>query len=227
MIRLHIFTEGQSEEKFIKTVLDPYLFSLNNNIFTDAWCLTTKFDKKIGKKFKGGLPDYQKIHTEISNTFKQLKTPEHRFTTFFDLYALPDSFPKYQEVKNETDTYRKVEVLETAMSSDLNDQRFIPYIQMHEFEMLILCEPSKLNLAYLEHENLIKKLEKEISRYNPEEINEGVATAPSKRIMKYIKEYDKIFATENVLPNIELDLIKSRCPHFNDWIKKLEELANQ
>lgn len=79
MICLHILVEGRSEEIFVKKVLSPYLYAIKENIFTDAWCVTTKNDKKIGKKYKGGLSNYQKIHNEINTMLKQFPSAEHRF----------------------------------------------------------------------------------------------------------------------------------------------------
>ena len=59
----------------------------------------------------------------------------------FDLYALPADFPGYAEARREVDPYGKVRILEDALGNDIADRRFIPYIQLHEFEALILADP--------------------------------------------------------------------------------------
>ena len=76
----------------------------------------------------------------------------------FDLYALPNDFPKFEEAKKCADVYRKVEVLEEAFKEDIGDYRFLPYIQLHEFEALILSKPEELLYEYFEYEDEVKKL---------------------------------------------------------------------
>lgn len=222
MMLLHIIVEGRSEESFVKKILCPHLIRFD--VFTDVWCIRTKNDKKIGRKFKGGMPSYAKFRVEITNLTKQYAGREHSFTTFFDLYALPNTYPGRKETRHQSDPYIKAKTIEDSISADINDRRIIPYIQLHEFETLILCEPQILDWAYIEHEAKIKQLKKTIKGINPEEINDGAATAPSKRIIGHIKEYSKGFASDLIVPKIDLNLVRSRCPHFNEWLTKLEGL---
>ncbi len=63
----------------------------------------------------------------------------HVFTTMFDLYALPDDFPGYEAAKAIGEPYARVAALETAFAEAINDSRFIPYIQLHEFEALLFA----------------------------------------------------------------------------------------
>jgi hypothetical protein len=53
---------------------------------------------------------------------------------------LPADFPAYDQALSAIDPYMRVEVLESAMAADISDSRFIPYIQLHEFEALVLAE---------------------------------------------------------------------------------------
>ena len=140
MIRLHIIAEGQTEEEFVKTILAEHL--ANFNVITDVHCVTTKRTKT--QVHRGGLVSYEKAQKDISLWLKQEKGKDVRFTTMFDLYALPNDFPQFDEAKRISDPYQKVEKLETALADNINDYRFIPYIQLHEFEALILTDPSKL-----------------------------------------------------------------------------------
>ncbi|HNX02318.1 MAG TPA: DUF4276 family protein [Candidatus Cloacimonas sp.] len=222
-MNLHLFVEGQSEEVFVNQVIAPYL--LNFNIFTDCRCVQTSFDIKTGRKYKGGLGSYIKFKREICVALNQFTSSKERFSTFIDLYGLPSSFPAYNIAKQATTGIQQVKILEEAISKDLNDNRVIPYIQLYEFETIILCEPQKLSLAYINNSSKIQKLIKSIAGMEPEEINNGAATAPSKRIKRFIPEYNKVFATSQVTPNIELSLIRKRCPHFNEWLTKLEAIG--
>ena len=91
MIRLHVTAEGQTEQAFVKTVLAPHL--TNYGVYADARCVLTSKDNRAGKEFRGGLISYQKAKNDIQTWLKEDKSPECRFTTMFDLYALPDDFP--------------------------------------------------------------------------------------------------------------------------------------
>ena len=146
---------------------------------------------------------------------------ECRYTTMFDFYALPSDFPGAGEAAKIADPYKKVSILEAAMTSDISDRRFIPYIQLHEFEALILCDPAKLSCEYLERDSEIAGLVSFAAGRNPELIDDGLETAPSKRIMSAIPEYDKATAGVAIAEKIGLEVLMSRCAHFGEWMERL------
>jgi hypothetical protein len=223
MIRLHITAEGQTEQAFAKTVLAPHLASFD--VFVDARRVLTSKDKRAAKECRGGLLSYDKAKRDMQNWLKEDNHPECRFTTMFDLYALPNDFPGHSEVQRESDKYRRVEQLESAMAQDINDSRMIPYIQLHEFEALILADPQQLDWEYLEHDRPITNLKTMVAGHNPELINDGATTAPSKRILAEIPEYDKVTAGVSVAAKIGLLTLREKCRHFNDWLTGLEQLT--
>ena len=139
MIRLHVTAEGQTEQEFVKTVLTPHL--ANCEVYADARCVLTSKDKRSCKEYRGGLIGYQKAKNDILAWMKEDKNAECRFTTMFDLYALPDDFPGYDEAGKQANPYRQVQLLEDALAEDIGDLRFVPYIQLHEFETLVLADP--------------------------------------------------------------------------------------
>ena len=61
----------------------------------------------------------------------------------------------------------------------------------------------------------------------PEEINEGAATAPSKRIIRHLPvyEWNKVRVGAPAAAAIGLPILRQKCPHFGQWISKLERLA--
>lgn len=152
------------------------------------------------------------------------KDPSFRVSTMIDLYALPSNFPRYEEAKEVQNIYKKVEFLEAALFDDINDSRFIPYIQVHEFEALIFADPSKLEIDYLGHEEGIKDLVALSKKHKPEEINDNPETAPSKRIKQAVPTYDKCFSAASTTKEIGLDVMRSKCKHFDEWLTKLESL---
>lgn len=222
MIRLHITAEGQTEQKFVNNVLTPHLATFD--VFVSVRCVLTSKDKRAAKEYRGGLVNYEKAKNDIQAWLKEDKHEDCRFTTMFDLYALPNNFPGYDEGQEKTDKYERVKILEKHLEQDISDHRFFPYIQLHEFEALILSDPQSLDIEYLEHEVSIQQLIAMVGEQNPELINDGRETAPSKRILKEIPEYDKATAGPAVAKRIGLPKLREKCHHFNEWLTRLENL---
>jgi hypothetical protein len=163
----------------------------------------------------------------LERLFKQDPAPESRFTTFFDLYALPPEFPGFDAARSLGDPYQKVASIERAFAKAMSDSRFISYLSLHEFEALIFADPSRLDLEYLEHEKAIASLQALAAKLEPECINETPHNAPSKRIIAAIPEYAGSKATVGpaTASAIGLAKLRSRCPHFGAWLDALEALA--
>jgi len=149
----------------------------------------------------------------------------------FDLYKLPTSFPKFEQANKLSDPYFKVKFLEDSFASDIDDNRFIPYIQLHEFESLIFTDLIELYKDFPENDQYKKDIDRLLvecnNRYSsPELINEGISTAPSKRLEKVIPKYKKLKTSLalQVVEKIGLAKIREKCPHFNQWITQLENL---
>ena len=225
MIRLHVTAEGQTEQAFVKQVLTPSLGPFG--VYADARCVLTSKDKRAAKECRGGLIRYEKAKKDIQAWLKEDAHRECRFTTMFDLYALPEDFPAFAEAKRQKDPYERIRRLEQAMGEDIGDPRFVPYIQLYEFEALILADPQQLDWEYLEHDQPIQNLISMVGDQNPELINDGPQTAPSKRILQEIPEYDKVSAGVSVAEKIGLATLRGKCRHFNDWLTGLEQLDGE
>lgn len=222
--RLHLIVEGQTEMQFVNQTLVPYLSM--HEVDADARCV---FTSKDGARWhRGGLLDYQKAKTDITLWIKQEgHLQDVYFSTMFDLYALPKNFPGYDEAKRCTDHYQKVGLLEDKLKEDIGRHRFIPYIQLYEFETLILADPQQLDCMFLESGTGIRNLIEITDGKNPEEINDDPETAPSKRIIREIPGYDhmKTIAGPTVAGKIGLENLRRRCRHFDAWLSKLEQLS--
>jgi hypothetical protein len=55
----------------------------------------------------------------------------------------------------------------------------------------------------------------------PEDIDDGQATAPSKRIVDLLPDYTKTVAGILIVKRIGLTVLRDECPHFNEWIEKI------
>lgn len=228
MKRLHITAEGQTEEFFVKKTLTDFLGVYD--VSTDVRCVLTSKDKhRRDIKYRGGMISYVKAKNDIIQWLKEEKNNDDVcFTTMFDLYALPDDFPGFSEAKIQTDPYDKVNILEQAFADDINDHRFIPYIQLHEFEALLFSYPQKFEIEYIDEQKAIDELIRIAEeKGNPELINDGTETAPSKRIIKVFPDYadNKPTIGSMVAQEIGIDCLMKSCKHFADWVGKLKRLS--
>ncbi|MGS2737745.1 DUF4276 family protein [Sinomicrobium pectinilyticum] len=224
---LNIIVEGSTEEAFVNDVLVKHFASLN--IFVSVRKITTGWSKHSNKRHKGGLSRYNWLKNDVVRWIQSDRNkPNTWYTTFIDLYAFPkDSQSPYTEdIQNIPDHYAKVKALEEAIGKSINHPNCIPYVQLHEFETFLLVDPDRLFLMYPDSPTGIERLKKDIGKTAPEEINESPQTAPSKRIIKYIPTYkgQKAQVGPMVAEDIGLSLLRTKCPHFNEWITKLENL---
>lgn len=220
--RLHITAEGHSEEKFVRDVLSNHLGDFN--ISVDARRVLTKKDKF--KSYRGGIARFEKFKKDITNWLLEDNKADVRFSTMIDLYGLPKDFPGQIEASKKQDPYEKVKILESKLEEEIDDKRFIAYIQLHEFESLVFSKPEMIKYEYYGRESEVSKLEKMLKEKesNPELINDSAVTAPSKRIVSLIPEYDKVNSGVLILKAIGIDHIRNQCKHFNEWLAKLEAL---
>jgi hypothetical protein len=214
--KIHILAEGAAEKQYAENYLRPYLADFGKIISVS--CVSTS------KTQKGGISSYTKAKNEIGIFLK--KAEFDLITTMFDLFKLPNDFPNYATAQQIADPYLKVASLEEAFKKDINHYRFLPYLQLHEFEALTLANPDNLLIEYLGREQEIDELKKILANYNgnSELINGGATTAPSKRILKLIPEYSKVNPGVTILSFSEIPTLKNKCPHFGEWLTKLETL---
>jgi len=224
MIRLQLVVEGDTEEGFVNQVLSPYL--ARREIYAVCHRVTTS--RKRYRVYRGGGETYARWKKDLQLWLNDDRNREARFTTMVDLYGLPNDFPEFQKAKERSDPYQRVRFLEETFGKDIGSPRFVPYIQLHEFEALLLSDPSQFLHEFPGRvrpvENLSSLAE---TKSTPELIDDGEQTAPSKRIAREIPEYEgrKPSAGPLIAGHIGIDRIRARCPHFNEWLEKIEALA--
>jgi hypothetical protein len=224
---LNVVVEGSSEENFVNDVLVRHFAALN--IFVSARKIRTGWDRFFNKPAKGGLLKYILFRNDVLRWIESDRGRANTFyTSFIDLYAFPrdEQSPYVRQIQAINDPYQRIVALEAAIAMDINHPYFIPYVQLHEFEALLLVDPDRLITMYPDGKTGIKRLKRDIGDANPEEINDSSLTAPSKRIIQFFPGYEDQKAQIGPLVAEEIGLLKLRekCPHFNDWITKLENL---
>jgi hypothetical protein len=213
MARLYLFAEGRTEQTFADNVLKPHLaqyevFMHNPMLIAHA--------KKKGRVHRGGVAKYKPMKNDILRFLAQEKDADVFFTTMIDLYGIHPDFPGLDEAeKLRHMPQQRVELLEQHFARDIGDQRFIPYIQLHEF-------------VYDHHANEIAALKAIADGYDtPELIDDGQHSAPSKRVITQLPDYEdaKSAVGPQVAELIGLNVIRGKCPHFSAWLSRLEQLG--
>jgi hypothetical protein len=218
--KLFIYVEGPTEERFVKTLLVPHLQTCG--IYCQPIVATTKavFEQPV---FKGGAPKYHKARKEIWKLLKD-KTAV-AVTTMLDYYGLDSSYPGRSNPSG-NNCYDRVVSVEEAIQNDIGNSKFIPFLTLHEFEGLLFSSPQLMAAALPGGNNLETVFESIRKQFQtPEEINDQKPTAPHQRIINAYPSYQKPLHGSQIAARIGIEGIRTQCPHFDDWLRKMENLG--
>ena len=213
--RLYIVVEGQTEAEFVESVLRPHF--INKGIyFVEPVIIHTS------KGHKGGFVRFQHLRNDVLKLLKQQS--DVIVSTFVDFFRIPTSMPHYEKCMEKRAIEDKIMCLEAHTAASINDRRFIPYIQKHEFEALLFA--SNVGFEKYFEAAIFEKTQAIIDTYpNPEDINNNPQTAPSKRLETITqKNYDKINDGNTIALEIGIQVILEKCPRFKAWVEQLEVL---
>jgi hypothetical protein len=228
MLRLFVHVEGQTEEEFVNSVLREHL--LSRGYLVSAHIL----GEARTRSKKRGIPPWPSARRDILNHLKQ--DPGCIATTIVDYYGMPqgehDGWPGRQTTGILT-SEQMAQRVEDAIHQDVvremgprfDARRFVPFVMMHEFEGLLFSDCGVF-CRLISRSDLEPQLRTIRDSFpTPEDINDSPLTAPSKRLLKLIPTYDKIFWGVTAALEIGLDRIRRECPHFNNWLSELESLG--
>jgi hypothetical protein len=103
--------------------------------------------------------------------------------------------------------------------------RFVPYVMMHEFEGLLFSDCAKFGEA-IGRPDIADQFQAIRDAFRtPEEINDAPATHPSQRVQALVQGYEKPLLGTLAVLEIGLETIRAECPHFRNWLERLEALA--
>jgi hypothetical protein len=223
MLRVHVICEGPTEEAFVNELLAPSFR------FRDLFLLPSVIGQP-GKK--GGDVRQGRLIADLRN--RLLGDRGSICTTLLDYYGLPSEFPgkedagKFEEPIDKAATMCKA--LKLLVEREIGDnslRRFIPYVQMHEFEGLLFSDPANFAKG-IEKPSLEFKFARIRDEFStPEHINDSPQTAPSKRIISLFPDnerYEKPTMGRLAATAIGLDKMRQECPLFDSWLAKLEDL---
>lgn len=216
MNRIIIICEGQTEQEFCNTLLQPH-FSANG----------ITLQAPLIKKTMGGIANWNVLKREIETYLHREK--DVLVTTLIDYYGIKDShgFPLWAEKQAIADKNQRLDELEAAMLADVDENlrpHFVPYLQLHEFEGLLFSDKQAFYTTFNEDELAGEdELEQTFADFdNPEMINDGVETSPSHRLERIISGYEKVVYGCCLAEAIGLDKMRQKSPRFDNWLKRLE-----
>lgn len=215
MTRVYLLVEGQTEEAFVRELMQPHYSGLG--IYIMPILVSTSHGHK------GGVTRYGKVKPQILRLCQQ--DANAHVSTMFDLYALPTDFPGKSEAtySRQRTGSGKAKFLEEQLAADIGARNFLPNIVVHEFEALLFAQPDRF--GEWSDKPTVARLQKALTEHaGPEDINDGPTTAPSKRILQAMPTYQKTFHGPLIACEIGLDAIRQACPHFRAWLHALEAL---
>ena len=212
MKRLFIIVEGQTEHEFVKALIAPYLLAFG--IYSVEPILI-----HTSKNGRGGFVNYEHLKNDALKLLSSSKN-DIIVSMLVDFFRCPE-LPQKERYEKIADHKSKVDEMEKCIGDDINDHRFIPYIQLHEFESLLYSSNKGFEAFFSDDEQ--KKTQKIIDEYpNPEDINSSPQKAPSKRLLAIKDDYDKVIEGNIIALEVGFKQIMDKCPRFKVWIEKLK-----
>lgn len=227
-VEVYIVAEGETEKTFVREILASYMAEKGIYLFATL----------IGRAgHKGGDIRFERAKADIENFLKQRQNIY--VSTMFDYFRIDSDWPGMNDIRTKNKSgislksQDKAKIIEEAtydrILADIPgcnaENRFIPYIEMHEFEALLF---SDAHILAEQTGITFSKIDEIIRQYSePEEINDNPEQAPSRRLKYLCRQYDKIDYGKNISEAIGIPTIRNKCPHFNEWLRKMEELTGE
>lgn len=218
IIQVMVLVEGQTELAFITKLLSPYIVERTGN---KIFLIPTQPGKQ------GGDVRFERYKKDIGIHLKQRSNTY--ITLMLDYYGIKD-WPGLKESKQKTTHSQKAEFINSetkkAVQEHFSEQnrecRFIPYVSMHEIEALYFSDPASIaqvmKVEKKEIESIIRKCGE------PEAINDSSETAPSKRLENLSGSFVKTTTGIAIAKAINIPQMRKKCPLFDKWISKIENL---
>lgn len=220
MREVFVICEGPTELSFVKDVLASYLAK------RQLYLTPTRIGKP---RHKGGGVTYHRLLSTLKP--RLLGNSQPVCTTLVDYYGLLATFPGKREANELRDIAAKADCIHTALLTRLAEdfdkytlRRFVPYVQMHEFEGLLFSDPTAFARAIGKPWLKSEFTEIRNAFATPEHIDNSPSKAPSKRVAKFADDYEKPTMGTLAAMEIGLDTIRQNCPMFSAWLDKLAAL---
>lgn len=218
MTRVYAVVEGDTELDLLTKVVAPALLERG------VYLLPMKV--LIAGGGRGGGTSWTAYKRHVEQLIATHRSTDIRFTTMLDLYRIPKDTPGWLP-QGATNGAARANAMLGAIHASVASPRFIPYIQVHEVEALALAGLGEFRTLLPDRivEDHFAEIERAAGTKEPEHINDGPETAPSKRLMRGVRGYNKRVDGVEVMLRTGLATLRERCPRFGAWVTTLESLG--
>ncbi len=156
----------------------------------------------------------------------------------FDYYAMPHDWPGREDAVDlpwqERASRVEAEILADvagAAGESFNPAQFIPYVQLHEFEALLFADTAELagaatGICGHPEDHLRTQFDQILEAAgHAEAIDDGYDTCPSRQIAGIVTGFRKRVHSPRVTTSIGMEILRVRCTHFGEWVRRLEALG--
>lgn len=222
MTRLLMLVEGQSEEIFVKHTLTPHL--AQHGVYVQPPIVLWTKRLHSGGGVRGGVSNWSQIRR---NLLPLTRDGDAWVSTLLDFYGLPEDFPGLPEALGAGDPREKVITLQERFAAELNHERFIPFLALHEFEAWLFSAPAAVE-AHFGRAHIADKLNSAVHQAGaPELINHGSDTHPKAQLRNLVGDYKEASDGPTLMEKIGIAAIRAACPHFDLWLNRLEDLGGE
>jgi hypothetical protein len=219
--RLLVLVEGQSEELFVSRTLAPHLEA--HGIYVAKPILIWTKRNPSGGGHRGGISHYQQIRNSLDPL---LRDSTAWVTTLIDYYGLPGDFPGLAVSLALADPRARVESASKSFAENLEHPRFLPFLALHELEAWLFAAPESV-AGHFAHAFLADRMRTILAEAGEAEMIDGEpATHPKARIFNLVPTYKEVADGATLLGKIGIEPIRAACPHFAQWLARLEGLAS-
>ena len=205
MTRLAISVEGQTEEEFVKLSVAVHL--QDRGVYATPILL----GRARGRAQGGGDVTIQGLAAEM----RRLRNNFDAVTSLVDFYGF-----RGKQGMSPDDLIQAIH----GSTGHPDDGSVFPYIQVHEFEGLLFSDVDAFDTV--SPGVSVAALRSIRAQFGtPEDINDNWDTAPSRRIKKLIRDYQKRLHGPLVADHIGLETMRQECPRFGAWLRRLESLG--
>ncbi len=188
----------------------------------------------VGKpqRKRGGIRDWPVYEKELLRLAKE-RVGRH-VAVLVDYYAMPASWPGRSAASGKPgpDRGRQVEERLMAECTSALRGRFLPCVQLHEFESLLFADPTATAEALDAVGGVTSpsQLAADLTAVREgaggliEGINDHPSTAPSKRISALVPGYNKVAWGNAAAKRAGLETLRKECPWLDRWLHRLEGL---
>ena len=224
MRNLYFIVEGETEEEFIKRLLIPYLYGQG----------LIGHMQPIMVHMSGGGHGHSNVK-HFLNTIEPVLyyAGEPVITSLLDYFRFPRQQPAFAACGVQPTAAAQAQCLQRALFDAVQRirvyPRFLPYVQLHEFEALLFADVAGHELQPF---GIQMEVAAVINDYpSPETINSRPEFAPSKRLaaiyQQHGQRYRKAADAVDIAELIGMERLLERCPLFSQWVRALLTAVRQ